>query len=197
MINDIIQDALWAPSWANTQPWEIIVVTGEALENFKKDNRAALLEGKTSTPDIPMPIEWPRALRNRRVQLAKRIYESLSINRENADARMEYYADMYYLFDAAALILFVIDKALPLEYTMLDLGTFLQTFFLLSHDRGLGACAFAGTVHAPDVVHRHFSIPENKLLAIGAALGWPDPEAPVNNFPRERGSIDEFVSWIS
>ena len=30
-ILDLISEALWAPSWANTQPWEIIVVTGEPL----------------------------------------------------------------------------------------------------------------------------------------------------------------------
>jgi nitroreductase len=29
MIRDIIADALWAPSWGNTQPWEIVVVTGK------------------------------------------------------------------------------------------------------------------------------------------------------------------------
>lgn len=196
MIREILSDSLWSPSWANTQPWEIYVVTGEPLERFKKKNRDSLLQGGTSAPDIPMPIDWPEALKRRRIELAQSIYESLSISREDADGRLKYYADMYYLFDAPAFVLFVIDRDLKLEYAMLDLGAFLQTFFLLAHDRGLGTCAFAGTVHSPEVVHGSLGIPDRKLLALGAALGWPDPQAPINNFERSRASLDEIVTWI-
>jgi nitroreductase len=109
---------------------------------------------------------------------------------------MAYYAQMYYLFDAPALILFLIDKELALEYTMLDTGIFLQTFSLLAHDKGLGTCPFGAAVHCPEIVHELFSIPDNKLLVIGLALGWPDHDAPVNNFERRRGSIEDFVKWI-
>ena len=36
LIEDLIASALWAPSWSNSQPWEIVVVTGEKLEQFVK-----------------------------------------------------------------------------------------------------------------------------------------------------------------
>ncbi len=29
IIQDLIADALWSPSWGNTQPWEVVVVTGQ------------------------------------------------------------------------------------------------------------------------------------------------------------------------
>ena len=32
IIEEIIADTLWAPSWGNTQPWEIVAVTGEPLQ---------------------------------------------------------------------------------------------------------------------------------------------------------------------
>ncbi len=195
-IQELISEARWAPSWANTQPWDIVVVTGKALDRFKKANKKALLAGRTSIPDIPIPKKWPEALTKRRLDLAKSIFESLSIDRDDAEGRLQYYAQMYHLFDAPALILFLIDKKLPLEYAMLDVGIFLQTFFLLAHDKGLGTCAFAGTVHAPDIVRKQFAIPDTKLLVIGAALGWPDKNAPINNFVRKRGEVGEFVRWI-
>lgn len=195
-IQQLISESLWAPSWANTQPWDIVVVTGEPLARFKKANKEALLAGQTSMPDIPLPKKWPDALKKRRLDLGKSIFESLSIDRNDAEGRIEYYAQMYYLFDAPALILFLIDKELPLEYAMLDVGIFLQTFFLLAHDKGLGTCAFAGTVHCPDIVRKHFAIADTKLLVIGAALGWPDRNAPINNFVRKRGKVEEFVRWI-
>ena len=52
-------DTLWAPSLGNTQPWEIVPVAGEPLEKFKLQNREALLAGKVSHPDIPMPEAGP------------------------------------------------------------------------------------------------------------------------------------------
>lgn len=195
-IQELISESLWAPSWANTQPWDIVVVTGEPLELFKKANKEALIAGDTSHPDIPIPKQWPDTLKKRHMDLGKSLFDSLGIDRDDAEGRVEYYAQMYYLFDAPALILFLIDKELPLEYTMLDIGIFLQTFFLLAHDKGLGTCAFAGTVHCPEIVHKHFGIPESKLLVIGAAVGWPDPRASINNFERKRGKVEEFARWI-
>jgi len=195
-IQELISDSLWAPSWFNTQPWEIVVVTGEPLERFKRDNKKALLSGQTSIPDIPMPKKWPEAQKKRSMDLVESIFESLGIDRNNAEGRVAYYRQMYYLFDAPSLILFLIDKGLSLEYAMLDVGIFLQTFFLLAHDKGLGTCAFSGTVHCPEIVHRDFAIPDTKLLVIGVALGWPDVNASVNNFVRERGKVEEFVKWL-
>jgi nitroreductase len=34
MVRDIIADALWAPSWGNTQPWEIVVVSGDKPRRY-------------------------------------------------------------------------------------------------------------------------------------------------------------------
>jgi nitroreductase len=195
-IRELIAEARWAPSWANTQPWELIVVTGERLEQFKRNNREELLAGRTAPPDIRMPLNWPETMRKRDQESAKRIFDSISVGRDDTAGRLEYYARMYQLFDAPALILFVLDKELSLEYAMLDIGAFMQTFFLLAHARGLGTCAFAGTVHVPDIVHGLFEIPDTKLLVIGAALGWPDRRAPINNFERQRASLDDFVRWI-
>ena len=166
------------------------------MQRFKQENKEALLSGQTSIPDIPMPKKWPDALKRRSRELGTSIFESLSIDRNDPEGRLDYYTQMYYLFDAPALVLFLIDKALSLEYTMLDVGIYLQTFLLLSHSKGLGTCTFAGTIHCPDIVRRHFAIPDNKLLVIGVALGWPDTDAPVNNFVRTRGSIEEFIRWI-
>ena len=196
IIEDLISDSLWAPSWGNTQPWEIVVVTGEKLEAFKKKNQEALLAGKESNPDVPMPKVWPDAYLSRYKELGKSVLESLSIPREDKEARLQHFVRMFALFDAPAIIIVTIDKSLSLEYAMLDIGIFLQTFCLLAHDRGLGTCIMAAIVNYPEIVHELFSIPEDKLLAMGAVIGWPDPNAPVNLFERGRGAPQEFVSWV-
>ena len=196
-IREIAANAIWAPSWGNTQPWDIYIASGDGLERFKKENKEALLSGKQSVPEIPMPQTWPLANITRYKNLGKSVIGSLAIPREDKEARLQHFAQMYALFDAPAAVVLAVDKEIAVEYAMLDIGLYLQTFCLLAHAKGLGTCILAATVMYPDLTHEIFSIPETKRLVIGAALGWPDPEAAVNRFERERGNEDEFIHWVS
>jgi nitroreductase len=67
---------------------------------------------------------------------------------------------------------------------------------LLAHDRGLATCILAASVTYPEIAREVFSISENKCLVMGAALGWPDTEAPVNLFERNRARLEECVKWV-
>ena len=196
-IEEIISDALWAPSWGNTQPWEFMVVSGPLMETFKTENRNALMSGAHSTPDIQMPESWPDSQKARYKEVGRTLFDSLSIARDDVEARTNYYGEMFHIFDAPAMLLVLLDKSLLLEYAMLDVGIFLQTFMLLACDRGLGTAALAASVHFPDVARKVLPIPEDKHLAIGAAIGWPDESEPVNNFQRSRASVQELVTWAS
>jgi len=196
IIRDLITDTRWCPSWGNTQPWEVVVASGQKLEEFKKKNQEALLAGKEAATDIPMPQVWPDDYLARYKGLGKSVLDSLSIAREDKEARLQHFLKMFGFFDAPAIVLVAVDKELSLEYAMLDAGIFLQTFCLLAHDRGLGTCILAAMVSYPEIVRKLFSVPESKLFVMGAALGWPDPDAPVNSFERKRGSLDEFVRWV-
>jgi nitroreductase len=196
LIKDLIAESLWSPSWGNTQPWEIVVGTGESLAEFKKKNRDAFLEGKSSPTDIPMPQVWPDRNKLRYKELGKSVLGALSIAREDQQARIDHLAWMFNLFDAPAVVIFTVDKKILLEYAMLDVGLILQTFCLLAHDRGLGTCIMAASVMYPAIAREVFSIPDTKRLVMGAALGWPDTQAPVNSFKRDRGHLEEFVRWV-
>lgn len=195
-IRELIRTALWAPSWGNTQPWEFVVAMGDALEQFKKENKEALFSGKKASPDIPMPEVWQDPYKKRYKEIGKGLLESLSIARDDEVGRLQYYGQMFSLFDAPALMLILLDRELLLEYAMLDVGLFLQTFLLLAHSKGLGGIPLAVSVNYPEIIRRLFSVPDNKRIVIGVALGWPDLNAPVNCFERKRDSLEESVQWI-
>lgn len=196
IIQDILEKARWSPSWGNTQPWEIYVVTGETLEKFKKENRQKLLDGVLPAPEVEMPQNWPDSLKNRYIGIGKSVLTSLSIPREDKQARLQYSADMFFLFGAPCLLLFCVDKTLPASYAFLDVGLVLQTICLLGYEKGLGTCILAASVSYPQILRQLITIPSNKTIAIGAAVGYPDLNAPVNKFERERAPLSEFVTWI-
>jgi nitroreductase len=91
--------------------------------------------------------------------------------------------------------LFCVDRGIPREYAMLDTGAITQTVCLLAHARGLGSCILAASVRYPALIREIIPIPETKAVIIGVAVGYPDGEAPVNQFTRERANPDEFTLW--
>jgi nitroreductase len=196
LLREILEAARWSPSWGNTQPWEILVVTGAALDRFQKANRQHLLDGVIPDPDTPMPEVWSEPLKQRYGDLGKRVLTALEIPRGDKEARLRYAGDMFAIFSAPSLLLFCVDKAIPREYAMLDTGAIMQTVCLLAHARGLGSCILAASVRYPALIREIIPIPETKAVIIGVALGFPDKETPVNQFTRERANLDAFTLWF-
>ncbi|MEJ2589176.1 MAG: nitroreductase [Deltaproteobacteria bacterium] len=195
-LREILEAARWSPSWGNTQPWELYVVTGDALEAFKKRNRQKCLDGETPLSEIPMPEVWPDVLKKRYVDVGKGVLTALSIARGDVEGRNRYYGDMFNLFDAPAMILVCLNKALCIEYAMLDVGLIVQTICLLAHERGIGTCILAASVNHPQVVRDLLPIPEDRLIVIGMAMGYPDDASPVNHFERQRAPLKDWVTWV-
>ncbi|MFO7987305.1 MAG: nitroreductase family protein [Desulfatiglandaceae bacterium] len=113
------------------------------------------------------------------------------------EARNQYYGEMFALFDAPCMILVCFPKSLHMEYAMLDVGLLMQTVCLLAHDRGLGTCILAGSVRYPWLLREMLPIPEDRVVVIGTAMGYPDWASSVNHFERQRAELDEFVAWVS
>lgn len=197
IIRDILEAARWAPSWGNTQPWEFYIVTGNALEKFKKLNCQQHIEGMPPSPEIPMPKVWPEVLKKRYTNLGKRLLTSMSIAREDTIGRSRYYAEMFSLFGAPCLIVTCFLSSLSIEYAMFDVGLINQTISLLAYERNLGTCMLAASVSYPKLLRELLPIPEDRLIVIGTLLGYPDWNSPENHFERERATLDEQITWVN
>jgi nitroreductase len=196
VIREILDEARWAPSWGNTQPWEFYVLTGQGLERFKKENRQSIIDGEFPAPEITMPSAWPETHSRRYKDVGERILTSMSIARADKESRKRYYNDMFALFDAPCVIVICVDKSLSIEYAMLDIGLISQTICLLAHERGIGSCIMAAIVSFPKLLRKILPIPEDKVIVIGMVLGYPDEDSPVNGFERARASLDEIITWV-
>jgi nitroreductase len=56
-LDAVLSASVRAPSWANTQPWEIFVVTGGALERIKEGYRQKYTDGSPAAPETPRLVE--------------------------------------------------------------------------------------------------------------------------------------------
>ena len=196
VIKEILDTARWSPSWGNTQPWFLHVLTGQTLKKFKEMNLNQTLTGAPISPDVPMLEKWPDVMKARYGQLGKVVLSAQGIARDDKAGREKYYANMISVFDAPCLILACISRDNLVEYQMLDIGLIAQSICLIAHDKGLGTCLLAAAARFPAKIRKIAAIPDNQKIVVGISLGYPDPASPLNTFERERAGLDEFVRWM-
>ncbi len=187
-IREILESARWAPSWANTQPWNLFAVTGETLEQIRAaySQRACAKVERRFEIARPRP-DWPPPLaaRTRQLMDARALSNgSSAVTPTSAD-----------FFGAPCLLLLAIDERLQPEYACFDTGLLVQSICLAAHGRGLGTCIMAMAVGYPDVLHELLPQAAGKRFVVGIALGIPDPDSPVNRFDRSRAALDEVVTF--
>jgi nitroreductase len=196
IITEVLEEARWSPSWGNTQPWDLYVLTGKTLAKFKEMNLKQTLAGAAVASDVPMLEKWPDAMKARYGELGKVVLSVQGIKREDKEGRDKYYMNMVSSFDAPCVILTCISRDNLVEYQMLDVGLIAQTICLAAHDKGLGTCLLAAAARYSTEIRKIAAIPDDKKIVVGIALGYPDPSFPLNNFERSRAKLDEFVHWM-
>lgn len=195
-IRDILDAARWAPSWGNTQLWEFYVLTGKRLDEFREANHRSFVDGQVLPPDVPMHEAWPERLKERYGELGKIMLATMNVKRDDKGARNRLYEDMTLLFGAPCLIVACIPGDILVEYAMFDVGLIVQTICLLAYDKGIGTCIMAMAVRNPGLLHKVLSIPAERKIVIGIAMGYPDIDFPLNSFERKRADISEYVKWV-
>jgi nitroreductase len=188
-ILEILDLARWAPSWANTQDWSVLVVTGKTLEKIKAAYRERWTANAERFFEIARPkSDWPPEMAERTKQLIAARAPSNETGPPppgNAD-----------FFGAPYLLLFAIHERLRAEYACFDAGVLVQTVCLTAHAKGLGTCIMAMAVGYPDVLHALVPAAAGKRFVVGVALGVPDLESAINCFERQRAGLPELVTFV-
>jgi nitroreductase len=194
-ITRIVDLARWAPSWGNTQPWELVVADGEKAKELAKLFEEEGRKGVPPRPDIEMPITFPDVHKARYMGLGRALLTFMGIERDDKEARIRHYLNMYKFFGAPAVVYFVIDSRLNIPYACLDVGSIGTTLCYAAVQEGLGTIYLAAAMHFPDIVRRVLSIPEDKKVVIGIALGYPHPDAPASLFRSDREPVETIMRF--
>ena len=195
-IDTILDAARHAPSGANTQPWQVAVVTGEAKIKLQTKIEQAFRGGDKGKADYPYyPDEWLQPYASRRKECGLLMYKTLAITREDKARQLEQWAANYRAFDAPVLLLFFIDDVMQAG-SYIDYGMFLQSVMLAAVDQGLATCPQASLADYPEIIKAELGYPQNTVLLCGMALGYEDKEALVNSYRTPREEVDSFTHYF-
>ena len=183
-----------APSGGNLQPWRVIAVTGaekQAVIDLAQKKLAEDPRGeRTDRPIYPKDLWEPHEARRRKV--GEMMYEKLEIPREDKAKRIQWFSRNFRFFDAPLAVFFVIDERMG-HGQWAHTGMFMQTLALLAEERGWGSCFQECWGILRPTLKEHFGLGESEMLYCGMAVGYTDPDHPVNQLREERADVDEFA----
>ena len=198
VIAEILDEARWAPSWRNTQAWNVWVLTGGALERYKAAFKAASETDAPAGLDLPATdtADWPAACSLRTKALMAERAATLQAAGESTDPAAAM-ARMANLFGAPCLLVFGFEDCLAEAYASYDTASLVQNVCLAAHDKGLGTCIIATVVRFPGLLREQLPDAADKRFVVAVTLGYPEPGNAANAFERSRAPLDELVTWVS
>ena len=196
LLVQVLEAASWAPSWGNTQPWELAVVGGDTVKRLTGELVAAFEAKTPPNPDVPMPGTFPDDCKARYMACAAGLFGKMGIARDDKSSRWAHMVNMTRAFGAPVIIYVVFSGELTVPYAMLDCGAIIHGLCLAAHAQGLGTCIAAQLALYPELVRKHVPLPDGRKLVVGIALGYPDPEAPANAFRTDREPLEKWVTWV-
>jgi len=193
VIKDLLFKASRAPNGGNLQPWRIYVLNGPKMNEFLEFQKA------WDQPEHPEYDIYPEKLkepyRTSRFQLGEEMYEILDIPRENKDARIQQVMKNFEFFGAPAAIFCFVDKQMgPPQWS--DLGMFLQNLMLLAQEIGIDTCAQEAWAMKATSVSQFVGSPGDEMLFCGMAIGYKDPDAPINQLKSQRRPPEEWTKIL-
>jgi nitroreductase len=190
----ILEGSLKAPSWGNTQPWEIFVACGAPLERLREAYSERFARDVPVSPDLPRPLpaDWPPALKTRYETLRNERSDFLGLDRDDQKDMHSLMARNFSFFDAPCVIFLCMDRALT-PWSLFDLGSVSQSIMLAACEQRLGTAVAVQLASYPDLVRQELGIPDDLAVCIGVAIGHIDNESPQNEFRSTRRPVGEVV----
>ncbi|TNE66132.1 MAG: nitroreductase [Alphaproteobacteria bacterium] len=195
-LQDILTTAGRSPSGANLQPWQVHVVTGAPLAELVQKAKASLQEnpmGEGAEYDVYPPNLW-EPYRSRRFKCGEDMYATIGITRDNKFGRLIQFSRNFEFFGAPVGLFFSLDRGFD-RGQWAHLGMFMQSVMLLAHERGLATCPQEAWSAVHKTVGTFLNLPENHLLYCGMALGYADPDAPINSLVTDRAPLADYVHF--
>lgn len=196
LLAEVMATARLAPSGANLQPGIFISVRGEVRQRLCADLSLAWREGRQELEDYDyFPKPMPMTLRRRQVAAAQALYGALGVARDDRAGRDAQFERNFRFFDAPVALI----VAMPYDFGAggyMDLGMTLYGLMLAAQSKGLSTCAIGAMASYPHLIRQHLGLDVETKVVCGIALGYADPDAPVNQTRTVRCELDEYFKVL-
>ena len=189
-IETLLNYATQAPSAINLQPWELIVVSGEERKRLSRVLVKRMKERNISCgPGAKSPL--PEYFVERQKGLLNTILPNLPEQIPFQDFINEGSCNFY---GAPTAIIITLDQVFS-NARFTDIGVLVGYLVLAAHALELGTCPIGLITAFDDDIKEALSIRDEKQVVIGVALGYRDPDSPINRSRSERVPVGDVVRW--
>ena len=197
VLKEVIELAVRAPSSMNTQPWHFHIVTGEVLDNIRRENTKRNVDGVPPSREIKSPLGYQGKHRERQVEIAIQLFQEMGIERDDAEGRQDWVLRGFRQFDAPVAIIVTFDEELKEDdISKFDCGAAVNGLVNAGWSKGLGAVINSQGIMQSPVVRKYANIPDDQVIMICVAMGYPDENFPANKVVSKRRDVEEVATFI-
>jgi nitroreductase len=190
ILEELLRLARHAPSAINLQPWEFTVVSGEERRRLSRLLLKRMKEMNISCgPGSTKPL--PEYFVERERGLLDVMLPGLPDQTSFQDFINEGSCNFY---EAPTAIIITIDEVFS-SARLTDIGILVGYLVLAAHALGLGTCPIGLITAFDDDIKEELSIPEEKQVVIGVAIGYRDAQSSINRPKSERVPLADLVKW--
>jgi nitroreductase len=195
IIEHVLNAAQRTASWCNSQPWQVLIASGEAKERFRKLIYAEAASGAGDGHDFTPPREYLGVYLDRRRESGFQLYNSLGIARGDKAAYAKQALENYNFFGAPHVA--IVHTTEPLGvYGAIDCGAYVSNFMLAAQALGLGTIAQAALARHSRLVRQHFNLGDDRRVVCGISFGFSDHAHKANSYRTTRASIADTVTFV-
>jgi nitroreductase len=200
VLQELLDISRWAPSGGNVQPWYFEILAGKSLAEVtaRLVEKAKTWDGHeyvNTNPDLSRTGPYSKLLMPR-WQSFKALTDAIRYPPGTKDLQakqLEYREKALRFLDAPGAIIVCSDDRGPTS--IVSIGAVTQTICLAALTHGLATCIMGIPVLWPEIFRDLLGIPKDRAIVTSIAIGYPDPSAPINTFPRPRQPLDNSVEW--
>lgn len=189
-LEELLQLAVHAPSAINLQPWEIVVVSGEEKERLSR-----LLVKRMKERNISCGPGAKRPLPDYYVQRERELLDVMLPNLPEQTSFQDFINEgSCNFYGAPTAIIITLDEVFS-HARLTDIGILVGYLVLAAHGLGLGTCPIGLITAFDEDIKEELSLPEDKHVVIGIAVGYKDTKNPINQSRSLRVPLDEVIKW--
>ncbi len=194
-IERMLNAAQKTASWCNSQPWQVVVTSGDATKTFREVMLEAARSGRPSSGDFPFPREYRGVYLERRRESGFQLYNTLGIAKGDKEAYAKQALENFNFFGAPHVAIIHTDEALGV-YGAVDCGGYVTSVMLAAQALGLSTVPQAALAFHSDVIRGHFGLGDDRKIVCGISFGYADRDHKANGYRTNRAKLPDVAQFV-